>query len=337
LNTSTINNSVLEIDDLNSQAWSLNRENAPKSIEFATKALEDSIRFEYVKGIACAKKTLGACHVWISKNEDAANYCFEAISLFQVTKDKKNEAETNYILGSNFFYLSDYDTSIKYYKKSYDLSTEINFSLGMADGLNGIGTVYYTIEQNESALDVLMKSEKICRENKLNSILIKVLDGLGETQYNLHNYKKALDYYNDCLNIIEELTGNFAVKAFALDGLGRAYTGLKQFDKALDKFNESLKIRKEINFKFGVAATLNNIGKLYIQKNDTQNAIKNLSEAFELSTEISSKEGVFQASEKLAELYELQNQSAEALKFHKIFHQAKEDVRNHKSAQLSKV
>jgi tetratricopeptide (TPR) repeat protein len=71
-----------------------------------------------------------------------------------VLKDKKNEAETNYILGSNFFYLSDYDTSIKYYKKSYDLSTEINFSLGMADGLNGMGTVYYTIEQNESALDV---------------------------------------------------------------------------------------------------------------------------------------------------------------------------------------
>lgn len=336
MSTSTLNNSTIQIDELNSKAWSLNREDANKSIELASKALQDSIALDYVNGIACAKKTLGACHVWIAKNEEAANYCFEAISLFQVIKDKINEAETNYILGSNFFYLSDYDTSIKYYKKSYDLSTEINYSLGMADGLNGMGTVYYTIEQNESALDVLGRSEKICREHELNSILIKVLDGLGETYYNLKEYNKALDFYNDCLTIIEVLTGNYRVKAFALDGLGRTYTGLKQFDKALEKFNESLRIRKDIDFKFGVATTLNNIGKLFIQKNDRQNAIINLTEAFEISSKIGSKEGVFQASEKLAELYEVENQSPEALKFYKIFHQAKEDVRNHKSAQLSK-
>jgi tetratricopeptide (TPR) repeat protein len=336
LSTTTINNSTIEIDELNSRAWSLNREDASKSIELATKAMTDSVALDYVNGIACAKKTLGACHVWVAKNEEGANYCFEAISLFQVLKDKKNEAETNYILGSNFFYLSDYDTSIKYYKKSYDLSTEINFSLGMADGLNGMGTVYYTIEQNESALDVLSRSEKICREHELNSVLIKVLDGLGETYYNLKEYNKALDFYNDCLTIIEVLTGNYRVKAFALDGLGRTYTGLKQFDKALEKFNESLRIRKDIDFKFGVATTLNNIGKLFIQKNDRQNAIINLTEAFEISSKIGSKEGVFQASEKLAELYEVESQASEALKFYKIFHQAKEDVRNHKSAQLSK-
>jgi len=336
LSTTTINNSTIEIDELNSRAWSLNREDASKSIELATKAMTDSVALDYVNGIACAKKTLGACHVWVAKNEEGANYCFEAISLFQVLKDKKNEAETNYILGSNFFYLSDYDTSIKYYKKSYDLSTEINFSLGMADGLNGMGTVYYTIEQNESALDVLSRSEKICREHELNSVLIKVLDGLGETYYNLKEYNKALDFYNDCLTIIEVLTGNYRVKAFALDGLGRTYTGLKQFDKALEKFNESLRIRKDIDFKFGVATTLNNIGKLFIQKNDRQNAIINLTEAFEISSKIGNKEGVFQASEKLAELYEVESQASEALKFYKIFHQAKEDVRNHKSAQLSK-
>ncbi len=336
MSTETLNNSTVEIDELNASAWSLNRENAPKAIEMASKALERSVSLNYTNGIAHAKKTLGACHVWIAKNEDAANYCFEAISLFQVLKDKKNESETNYILGSNFFYLSDYDTSIKYYKKSYDISTEIDFVFGMADGLNGMGTVYYTIEQNESALDVLTRSEKICRENDLKSILIKVLDGLGETHYNLKDYNKALDYYNECLAIIAVLTGNFRVAAFALDGLGRAYTGLKQFDTALEKYNESLRIRKEIEFKFGVATTLNNIGKLYIQKNDSENAIKNLTEAYELARQILSKEAAYQASEKLAELYEKQNNSAEALKFYKIFHEAKEDVRNHKSAQLSK-
>ena len=92
MNISTLNNSTFEIDKLNSEAWSLNRENASRSIELANKALENSIAVDYISGIASAKKTLGACHVWIAKNEDAANYCFEAISLFQVTKYKKKRS-----------------------------------------------------------------------------------------------------------------------------------------------------------------------------------------------------------------------------------------------------
>jgi transcriptional regulator with GAF, ATPase, and Fis domain len=325
-----------EIDELNRQAWAINRKNAVKSIELANDALVKSTEANYPKGIALAKKTLGACHVWISKNEEAANYCFEAIDLFQSIKDRINEAETNYYLGANFFYLSDYDSAIKYYKNSYDISARINFEPGMADGLNGMGTVYYTIGQNDKALEVLTKSEKLCIKHDAKEILIKVQDGLGETHNNLAEYDNALRYYYECIDNTIKLNGFEQVRAFALDGLGRTYTGLKQFDKAIDCFNQSLDLRKQLGFKFGVATTLNNIGKLYTIKNDEQNALKNLQAAYELSHEIGSKEGIFQSSEKLAELYEKQNDSKRALEYYKIFHQAKEDVRNHKSAQLSK-
>ncbi|MGZ4099272.1 MAG: tetratricopeptide repeat protein, partial [Bacteroidia bacterium] len=325
-----------EIDELNHEAWSINRKNAVRSIELANEALKKSTDSNYIKGIALSKKTLGACHVWISKNEEAANFCFEAIELFRSINDKINEAETNYYLGANFFYLSDYDSSIKYYKNSYDISAKINFEPGMADGLNGMGTVYYTIEQNDKALEILTKSEKLCVKNNVKEILVKVKDGLGETYHNLKQYDNALRYYYECIDLTTELNGFQQVKAFALDGLGRTYTGLKNFDKALECYSESLELRKELGFKFGVATTLNNIGKLYIVQNDQSNAIKHLKQAYDLSVEIGSKEGVFQSSEKLAELYENENNSAKALEYYKIFHQAKEDVRNHKSAQLSK-
>ena len=96
------------IDHLNELAWSMNREDSHESIELANKALEDSEKCEYVFGIACAKKTLSACYVWNSRNDESANLCFQAIALFQNLKDKQNEADVNYILGSNFFYLSEY-------------------------------------------------------------------------------------------------------------------------------------------------------------------------------------------------------------------------------------
>lgn len=325
-----------EIDELNQQAWALNRKNAVNSIELAQQALSKSQELNYIKGIALAKKTLGACHVWLSKNEEAANYCFEAIALFQSIKDKVNEAETNYYLGANFFYLSDYDSSIKYYKNSYDISAKINFEPGMADGLNGMGTVYYTIEQNDKALEMLGESEMLCIKHNVKEILVKVKDGLGETHYNLKQYDAALKYYYECIELTNELNGFYQVKAFALDGLGRTYTGLNRFDKALECYNQSLELRKELGFKFGVAQTLNNIGKLYINQTDYSNATKYLKDAYDLSLEIGAKEGVYQSSEKLAELYEIDNDSVKALEYYKIFHSAKEEVRNHKSAQLSK-
>ncbi|MBI2723091.1 MAG: GAF domain-containing protein [Bacteroidetes bacterium] len=325
-----------EIDELNRQAWSLNRKNALNSIELATKALSKSQKINYIKGCALAKKTLGACHVWVSKNDEAANYCFEAIALFQSINDKINEAETNYYLGANFFYLSDYDSSIKYYKNSYDISQAIDFEPGMADGLNGMGTVYYTIEQNEKALQMLDESEKLCIKHNVKEILVKVKDGLGETYHNLKQYDNALKYYYECIELTNELNGLQQVRAFALDGLGRTYAGLKRFDKALECYTQSLELRKELGFKFGVAQTLTNIGKLYIIQLDNANAIKHLKEAYDLSLEIGSKEGVFQSSEKLAELYEQEKNTQKALEYYKIFHSAKEEVRNYKSAQLSK-
>ena len=331
-----IDKSTQEIDCLNREAWLLNRKDAAKSIEIATEALKKSLEFDYFKGIGVAKKTLGACHVWISKNEEAAAYCFDAIRIFNGIQDVLNEAETTYYLGANFFYLSDYDTAVKYYKRCYDLNEFAGHEVGKADALNGMGAVYYTIEQNDKALEVLLESQAICNKHEAKEILMKVQDGLGETFYNQGNYEKALAYYNKCIALIVELDGSPQVHAFALDGLGRTYAGLKQFEMALSCYEESLKIRLEMDFKFGITTTLTNVGKLYALKSDPDRAIKHLIDAFKMATKIGNKEGVYQASEKLAELYSEKHKYEDAYKYYKSFHQAKEEVRTHRSEQLSK-
>ncbi len=325
-----------EIDRLNTEAWQLNRKNPTKAIDLAREALRHSLEIGYGEGVALAKKTLGACHVWLSRNEEAANYCFESISLFHSLHDLVNEAEATYLLGVNFFYLSDYDTAIKYYKRCYDLNVVKGSEVGMADALNGMGSVYYTIEQNDKALEVLLESQILCKKNNAREILMKVQDGLGETFYNLGEYEKALSYYNNCIELILELDGSPQVHAFALDGLGRTYAGLRQFDKAMLCYEQSLKIRLEMDFKFGVTATLANIGKLYALKSNTEKAIKHLTDAFKMATKIGNKEGIYQSSEKLSELYSAQQNYEEAYKYYRSFHLAKEEVRTHKSEQLSK-
>jgi transcriptional regulator with GAF, ATPase, and Fis domain len=324
------------IDELNKEAWAINRKDAQKAIELSRKAYDESLAIGYKKGIAEALKTLGTAHIWVSKNEEAANYCFEAISIFNELGDKINEAETSYYVGANFYYLSDYDTAIKYYNRCFDINNEINYEPGMANGLNGLGTVYYTIEQNDKALDVLGRAHKLCLKNNTTDVLARVLDGLGETYYNLKEYDSALKYYKECIPMASKLGGFKQVEAFALDGLGRTYTGKKEFDEAFKQYNLSLAIRREIGFKFGEATTLNNIGNLFIEKGDLPMAIAYLEQSYDLAVKINSKEAIYKSSEKLAEIYEKSQRFEDAIKFFKIAHSAREEVRNEKTNQLVK-
>ncbi len=324
-----------EIDKLNKEAWGINRKDAYKSIELSTKALEKSKQLNYKKGIALALKTLGTANIWISKNEEALKFSFDAISIFKEINDKANEAETCYYVGASFKYLSDYDSAIKYYNECYSVNNTIGNEIGMADGLNGLGTVYYSIEQNEKALDVLLESKKLCIKHKDTEIYAKVLGGLGETYLNLKKSDEALECFNKSATICSE-SGDKQGFAFVLDGIGRAYAATKKYDEALAKFNESLKIRRELGFKSGEVITLFNIGCLLIDKNDVKESINYLEQSYKLSESINSKEGIYKASEKLAELHEKNGDLAECIKYYKIFQSTREEVRNEKTNQLIK-
>ncbi len=74
----------------------------------------------------------------------------QANDIFKELKDKKNGAEVYVILGNNFYFLSDYTTALKCYTTGYNLNSKISYEPGMADALNGVGTVYYTIDENDN-------------------------------------------------------------------------------------------------------------------------------------------------------------------------------------------
>jgi len=335
MQTTVGNNTLHEIDALNKEAWNVKGKNDDKAMELATLALEKATEINYSVGVAQAKKTLGTLYIWMAENEKGAQYCFEAIALFKALNDKINEATVYVNLGTNFYFLSDYDTAMRYYKTSLDINTEIKNEQGIASALNGIGAVYCAIEQFDKALEPLLQSAKISSDSNTRESLISVLDSIAETYLKLKDYVKALEYYTKCFILSQDLQSKQA-EAYALNGLGNTYTALKEYEKADHYFNKCLEIRKEIGFKFGEAVTLNDIGNLYVKKNDLDNAVKFLKQAYDISTQVSSKEGIYQSSEKLAELYEKLEETNEALHYYKIYHKAKEDVRNHKSAQLSK-
>src|ERR1051326_5796573 len=127
------NKAFAKIDALNEQAWDLNRKDPKKAIEVAGEALKFSKKNSYKKGMAYALRTIGACCIWQSRNQEAMENCVEAIALLKETGDKKEEAQVTYNIGTNFYYMADYDKALKYYMQCYRINEEIKNLIGMAD------------------------------------------------------------------------------------------------------------------------------------------------------------------------------------------------------------
>ncbi|MDX2174518.1 MAG: GAF domain-containing protein [Bacteroidota bacterium] len=334
-NLNLINVSTDFIDELNTNAWSINRKDPNKAIEISNDALQQSKSINYKKGIADALKTLGAANVWISKNDEALTNSFEALEIYKELDDKKNQAAVNYNLGANFSYISDYDSSIKFYNRCYNISKEINDEVGMADGLNGLGTIYYRINENDKALDVLLQSQDLCLKHNCLDIYIKVLDGIGEAYYNKGENHLALDYYLKSAKISNELN-NKQVEAFAIDGLGRTYAALNDPKLAEINFNRSLQLREEIGFKPGQVISLLNVGVFFIENKQYDKAIENLEKSLQLSLQINNKEGAFKACEKLGQIFEIKKDFEKAIEYYKKFSKYKDEVITEKSNQVVK-
>ncbi|HXC05178.1 MAG TPA: tetratricopeptide repeat protein, partial [Bacteroidia bacterium] len=138
-----------KIDGLNAEAWTLTRNNPAKAITLSEEALRLSRQILYKQGQAIAFRNLGASYVWVSRNEEALSASMSALSLFKELGDKENEATVYYHMGTNFSYLADYDNALKNYQLCYNLYERLNNQVGMADGLNGLGTIYYSIGENQ--------------------------------------------------------------------------------------------------------------------------------------------------------------------------------------------
>ncbi len=324
------------IDGLNISAFELNRKDPKKAIELSREAMQLAEAASYIPGKAQALLTLGISNVWISNNEEAFTNSILANQLFSELGDKISQAKVAYNIGTNFFYLSDYDNAFRYYSQCYQLNEEAGHESGIAEGLNGLGTVYYTIEQNEKALEVLLRAKQMGEQSGEYNLLARILDGLGEACYNLGRFEEALEKYFGCLDALRKGDAALQVESYALDGIGRSYTGLGEFKKAFDYYEASLKIRREIGFRVGESASMTNMGKLLLKMGKPEEANAHLLTALEIAGEINSREGIYQAGEALAGLGEKIADFEMALKYYKIFHEAKEKVRDEKSRQRSK-
>lgn len=160
----------------------------------------------------------------------------------------------------------------------------------MARSLSSLGSCHYNLGEYLRAIDLFQQSLTIAREIG-NSLRESVaLCNLGSCCYSLGDYHFAIDNLQRSLEIARKI-GNSHTERIALSSLGNCYYSLGDYHRAIDNLQQSLEIARGIKYRQGEGCTLGNLGNCYRSLGDYHRAIQYLQRYLEIAREIGYRYG----------------------------------------------
>jgi len=138
---------------------------------------------------------------------------------------------------------------------------------------------------------------------------------LGDAQYNLHEFRKAIDYYERSLKIAKQI-GDKPGEGAAYCNLGCAYYSLGDFKKAIDYHKRDLKITKELGNRTEEGSIYGNLGSAYQNLGDFKTAIGYHEWDLQISKEMGDMSGEGRAYCNLGNVYDSLGDCKTAIDYH---------------------
>ncbi|RAI94857.1 tetratricopeptide repeat-containing sensor histidine kinase [Algoriphagus yeomjeoni] len=162
--------------------------------------------------------------------------------------------------------------AIDYFEKAIQLSTEIKYNKGLADGFNSKGRAYAQLGSFQEAILAFQEALKVYRELQNKTGEANILSNLGSIYYMLGNNTKALELHFESLKISEQLDNKLRIGT-SLNNIGTVYSkNNNTINEALTNFKRSLEVFEEINLESGMAIAAMNIGEVYFLESNYDSA-----------------------------------------------------------------
>ncbi|PZO55520.1 MAG: hypothetical protein DCF15_10345, partial [Phormidesmis priestleyi] len=143
----------------------------------------------------------------------------------------------------------------------------------------------------------------------------KALNRLGIAHRSQGDYAKAIDFYQQSLEIKREISDRNGIAA-SLISLGNAYSSQGDYATAIDFYQQSLEIKREIGDHKGIATSLGNLGSAYSSQGDYAKAIDFQQQSLEIKRKISDRNGIANSLGNLGNAYDSQGDYATAIDFY---------------------
>ncbi|MDM3845653.1 MAG: tetratricopeptide repeat protein [Aphanizomenon gracile PMC638.10] len=239
----------------------------------------------------------------------------EALSLYRVVNDKKNEAKTLVWIGFVYDALGEKQKALDFYNQALPIRRAVGDRRGEATTLNNIGSVYGDLGEKQKALDYYNQALPIIRAVGDRGGEATTLNNIGSVYDDLGEKQKALDFYNQALPI-RRAVGDRRGEAVTLHNIGSVYDALGEKQKALDFYNQALPIRRAVGDRRGEATTLNNIGSVYGDLGEKQKALDYYNQALPIIRAVGDRGGEATTLNNIGRVYDDLGEKQKALDFY---------------------
>ena len=197
---------------------------------------------------------------------------------------------------------------------------------------------YFQYSNPDTAIYFHTQAEKVAEKipgaegelRKCNGIKQKGVD-----YYVLSDYKQALTFFENAMNIVEKYLNNKecglkAKKLWAasVGNIGVIYDEQGNYAKALEYYFKALKMDEELGNKNGIASDLGNIGVIYDEQGNYAKALEYYFKALKICEEIGDKSNQATILGNIGIVYSDQGNYAKALEYYLKTFQINEEIGN---------
>ena len=295
--------SEAQVNELNQLAWDLRVTDSNQSFTFSRKAIILAQQIQYQQGLAEGLRTLGFCHIRLSRYTEAEAILRQSLSLFEELNHERGLSDVYEYFGIIHRSQGNYAASLDALFKSLQFRQQLQYKEGLALSFYHIGVTYKYLGDFGNALHYSLQGLPIAREIQAAMPESYLLNSLGGIYLETHDYEAALDYYNQSLTLRQRIGDQWG-EAGCLDNIGTILLLQQKADTALPFFERGLVICTSIGDQKGQGNTLLHMGKIYQQAGQTDAALNYINQSLTIRKSIGDKKGQAEIGLFLGGLYQ---------------------------------
>ncbi|MEM8846246.1 MAG: tetratricopeptide repeat protein [Bacteroidota bacterium] len=262
----------------------------------------------------------------------------------QLQKTSKNSEEYVNLLNSlgYQFWVRDSRTSAKYGQEALEMSSNLNYTQGMAMAHRILGVSYWTFGEPKKALENLKQSQELYQSISDREGAANALMNSGMVYADIGEFDTALRIYEQSIEKFRQLDLNRRI-ATTFTKIGSVLIQQKKLDEAKNFLTNALNMHSEDGYDYGVSEAHNRLGILSLMQNELELGEYHIQKSMEIVVLLNDEDGKLSNRIELGKLYRLQNKYAladssllEALKTSKEKGLKKYQLKTYKELKLLK-
>ncbi|WET00830.1 tetratricopeptide repeat protein [Flavobacterium sp. YJ01] len=237
------------------------------------------------------------------------------------SRDSVNMAKAYTYLGDYYVSQSVSDSAFMNYFKAEKTYLKIKDQINLAKTfLSKANLQYNEGDFFESEINVFKTLSILKKEKNVNEILYESYNLLGVLYNEREEYKKALEFQNKALQILQDkdIASEFQYKAASLNNIGFIYMNMNEYKEAEKYFEEGLKQKNLFEQRATLyAILLDNLGYSRFKMNDSYQLPDLFYQSLEIREKLDLVSGIVSSKIHLSQYYAFNRDTAKALELSK--------------------